>query len=393
MPKSSIQKSFNQSLLNATRLTGVGKLMQATRLIQRALMGSAPAARPQANVQPDVQRNVQRRSSHAANDHQANDVPAQVIILPLSPSLKPSTPSQTVPETVLAPRKSSFTKHQFVFEGDAYPYRLYIPATPVTDTARLMPLVVLLHGCQQDALDFSHGTAMNALAEEHQAMVLYPEQITSGNAMRCWNWFDPSHQQAGRGEPGMIAALARKMIAQHGADPDRVYVAGLSAGGAMAAVVANLYPHLFAAVGVHSGLAAGAAQSMMQAFSAMQEGAKGSHTTALPTIVFHGSADQTVNPSNAKYITQAALAAFKAEGLELVKSKANVKNPGDETADRTLYSDTNGKPLVESWRITAGPHAWSGGNAQGSYTDPDGPDASRAMLAFFLLHHKVDNQQ
>ena len=169
----------------------------------------------------------------------------------------------------------------------------------------------------------------------------------------------------------------------------------------MAAVVANLYPHLFAAVGVHSGLAAGAAQSMMQAFSAMQEGAKGNHTTALPTIVFHGTADQTVNPSNGVHVTQAAIAAFKSEGLELVKSKASeglelvkskaeVHPRADQPTRRTTYSDANGKPFVESWRITAGPHAGSGGKALGSFTDPDGPDASAAMLAFFLQHHKGD---
>lgn len=393
MPKSTTQKSFNQILINATRLTGVGKLMNATRLIQRALLSATPAT--QTRSQPDTRR----EPAQAANDPQTREVPPQVIILPPpASSTLPNSPTAFKPPQAdsvpAAPRrKASFTKHQFVFEGDPYPYRLYIPPSPVSDAdAALLPLVVLLHGCKQDALDFSHGTAMNDLAETHQAMVLYPEQITSGNAMRCWNWFDPSHQQAGRGEPGMIAALTRKMIAQQGADPDRIYVAGLSAGGAMAAVVANLYPHLFAAVGVHSGLAAGAAQSMMQAFSAMQEGAKGNHTTALPTIVFHGTADQTVNPSNGVHVTQAAIAAFKSEGLELVKSKAEVHPRADQPTERTTYSDANGKPFVESWRITAGPHAWSGGKAHGSFTDPDGPDASAAMLAFFLQHHKGESK-
>ncbi len=389
MPKSPTHKSFNQILINATRLTGVGKLMDATRLIQRALLGASPA------VQKQSQPAARREPVRSTNELQNREPPPQVIILP--PPTLPTTPRP--PRADLAPflprRTASFTKHQFVFEGTAYPYRLYIPATPVSDaaTTALLPLIVLLHGCKQDALDFSHGTAMNDLAEAQQAMVLYPEQITSGNAMRCWNWFDPSHQQAGRGEPGMIAALTQKMITHEGADPDRIYVAGLSAGGAMAAVVANLYPHLFAAVGVHSGLAAGAAQSMMQAFSAMQEGAKGHHTTALPTIVFHGTADQTVNPSNGVHITQAALAAFKAEGLDLVKSKATVHHGDDQSADRTLYSDANGKPFVESWRISAGPHAWSGGSVQGSYTDPDGPDASAAMLAFFLQHRKCESKR
>ena len=285
---------------------------------------------------------------------------------------------------------ASFTAHQFEFEGNTYPYRLYLPSRPETATnqAAKMPLVVLLHGCNQNALDFSHGTAMNRLAEEHHAMVLYPEQVASGNAMRCWNWFDPGHQQAGRGEPGMIAALVQKILVEHQGDPARTYVAGLSAGGAMAAVLANVYPQLFAAIGVHSGLAAGAAKSMMQALSAMKKGTKGNHTAAIPTIVFHGTADQTVNPSNGKFITQAALAAFDAEGITLAKSQAATSTTKDERAERTLYSNADGKPFVESWRITAGPHAWSGGSAQGSYTDPDGPDASEAMLAFFLQHSK-----
>jgi poly(hydroxyalkanoate) depolymerase family esterase len=258
MPLFQPQKSWGQTML------------KATRLMQRSLFGALPKVKPAAP----------RESAPAANDPRADKSPPAVIILPT----RPAQPAPTDGEG----RKASFTKHAYTFEGDSYPYRLYIPAADQAHATKLMPLVVLLHGCKQDALDFAHGTAMNTLAGEHNTMVLYPEQITSGNAMRCWNWFDPLHQQAGRGEPGMIAELTQKMITHEGADPSRIYVAGLSAGGAMAAVVANLYPHLFAAVGVHSGLAAGAAQSMMQAFSAMQEGAKGNHTTALPTIVFHG---------------------------------------------------------------------------------------------------------
>ncbi len=343
----SLQKTFAQTLLKATRLTSSSKLMDATRLIQRTLAKNA------GNLQ----------SASAKNDQAAPVVRAAVQPYPaFKPDVIPVP--KKAPETDMysrpKPRMSSFTAHQFVFEGHAYPYRLYIPASPANPAEQLttMPLIVLLHGCKQDALDFSHGTAMNDLAESHQAMVLYPEQVPSANAMRCWNWFDPSHQQTGRGEPGMIAALTLKMIAGQHADPTRVYVAGLSAGGAMAAVVAHLYPQLFAAVGVHSGLAAGAAQSMMQAFSAMQEGSKGSRTSAMPTIVFHGTADQTVNPSNGKYVVDAALAAYKTKGQELVKSKGSMEPGQNEATERTTYNNAAGKPFVESWRITAGPHAW-----------------------------------
>ena len=382
----SLQKTFARTLLKATRLTNSNKLMDATRLIQRTLAKNAAVLHPVSAMNKEA-------SPVARASVQPYPAPLPEVII-LEPEKDRDTGLYDSPKG----RNSSFTLHQFVFEGDVYPYRLYIPSLPASAFGQptKMPLIVLLHGCKQDALDFSHGTAMNTLAENHQAMVLYPEQVISSNAMRCWNWFDPNHQQTDQGEPGMIAALTLKMIAECHADPARIYVAGLSAGGAMAAVVAHLYPLLFAAVGVHSGLAAGAAQSMMQAFSAMQEGSKGSRTTAMPTIVFHGTADQTVNPNNGKYVVDAALTAYKAKGQELVKSKASAKTLGeasggasqDEPAERTTYSNAAGKPFVESWRIPAGPHAWSGGNSRGSYTDPDGPDASKAMLAFFLQHRR-----
>lgn len=373
MSKFFMQKSFGQAMRKATRLTGIGKLMDATRLIQRALSSAEPQ--------------VRRPPESAANDPQAAgvaDAPPQVIILP--PPARPDT----TPVTPVPQRKGGFTKHQFAFDGKTYPYRLYIPAAPALDASdnKPMPLVVLLHGCKQDALDFSNGTAMNALAEEHQVMVLYPEQITSANAMRCWNWFEPAHQKAARGEPGMIAALTQKIVQQHGGDPQRVYIAGLSAGGAMAAVVSSLYPDIFAAVGVHSGLAAGAAQDMVSAFAAMRSGAKGRTAPVIPTIVFHGTADKTVHPDNGDHITDAAVTALKASGLELVKTQNARGNKGEEKTGRVVYSTADGKPYIENWRIDNGAHAWSGGDAAGSYTDPDGPSASAAMLAFFL-HHRL----
>ena len=376
MSKFFMKKSFGQAMRKATRLTGIGKLMDATRLIQRALSSAEPQ--------------VRRPPESAANDPQAAgvaDAPPQVIILP--PPARPDT----TPVTPVPQRKGGFTKHQFAFDGKTYPYRLYIPAAPALDASdnKPMPLVVLLHGCKQDALDFSNGTAMNALAEEHQVMVLYPEQITSANAMRCWNWFEPSHQQAERGEPGMIAALTQKIVQNHNADPQRVYIAGLSAGGAMAAVVSSLYPDIFAAVGVHSGLAAGAAQDMVSAFAAMRSGAKGRAAPVIPTIVFHGTADKTVHPDNGDHITDAALTALKASGLELVKTHSARGKKGEEKTGRVVYSTADGKPYIENWRIDDGAHAWSGGDAAGSYTDPDGPSASEAMLAFFLQHRLQPN--
>lgn len=369
MSKSFMQKSFGQTMLKAARLTGVGKLVDATRLIQRALLGTAPHARGE--------------PVPAANDPHVEAPPPQVIILPppVAPGTAPPTPR----------RNASFTKDQFIFDGDTYPYRLYVPSAPDTSASQPMPLVVLLHGCKQDALDFSNGTAMNALADEHHAMVLYPEQITNANAMRCWNWFEPGHQQAERGEPGMIAGLTQKIVQKHAADPERVYIAGLSAGGAMAAVMAGLYPNIFAAVGVHSGLAAGAAQNVISAFAAMRSGAKGSSQPTLPTIIFHGTADKTVHPDNSDHITEAALAGLSASGLMLVKTQSSMIHNGEEKTERVVYSTADGTPYIENWRIDDGAHAWSGGDATGSYTDPDGPSASAAMLAFFLRHRLRHN--
>ena len=175
-------------------------------------------------------------------------------------------------------------------------------------------------------------------------------------------------------------------------DPERVYIAGLSAGGAMAAVVSSLYPNIFAAVGVHSGLAAGAAQDVMSAFGAMRSGAKGHASPVMPTIVFHGTADKTVHPNNGEYITDAALAALKASGVALTETQSTVGHSsnngesGENKTERVVYSTADGKPYIENWRIDGGPHAWSGGDVAGSYTDPDGPSASAALLAFFLQH-------
>lgn len=380
-------KTLSQLFLKASRAVGAGSLMDATRLIQRTLLN--PIASPDFSpfLRPAPAR-ARRPAPKPAKPDAATFTDVEDIMVVDEPRTETEAP------VTPRPRKAAFNERVFVFNGERYPYRLYIPAPPAGGDAAAqaaMPLIVLLHGCKQDAQDFARGTAMNALAQEQGCMVLYPEQISKSNAQRCWNWFEPGHQQLDEGEPGMIAALTQQVLANdyngQRADPARVYIAGLSAGGAMAAVVAGLYPHIFAAVGVHSGLPSGAAQDLMSAFGAMRRGAKGSATPPIPTIVFHGSGDKTVHPDNGDHISDAALAALKASGLPLVKSRSKVGTDTQETStEKTVYRVADGPSYVEHWRIDAGPHAWSGGDSAGSYTDPDGPSASAAMLAFFLQH-------
>ncbi|MES2509198.1 MAG: PHB depolymerase family esterase [Pseudomonadota bacterium] len=394
-------KTLNQIFLKASRAMGMRGLLNATRVIQRTLLNPvagpdfSPLFRPlkaPARLRRATPKTAKapRPSVRAASPPVAAD-PAPVEDLQVADAAVVAEPM------VAKPRKASFSERVFTFNGERFPYRLFIPVPPAASDANSdasqapMPLVVLLHGCKQDAQDFARGTAMNALAGLQGCMVLYPEQSPRSNPQRCWNWFEPGHQQLDEGEPGMIAALTQQVLAHdyngQRADPERVYIAGLSAGGAMAAVVAGLYPHIFAAVGVHSGLPSGAAQDLMSAFGAMRRGARGQATPAMPTIVFHGSGDTTVHPDNGDHISAAALAALKAAGLPLVKSRSTVGAATQETStEKTVYRVPDGPTYVEHWRIDAGPHAWSGGDAAGSYTDPDGPSASAAMLSFFLQH-------
>lgn len=265
-------------------------------------------------------------------------------------------------------------------------YRLYVPsATP----SGPMPLIVMLHGCTQSPEDFAIGTGMNALAEAHGFLVAYPAQTKAANAQKCWNWFNPADQRRDQGEPALIAGITREVMARHPVDPRRVYVAGLSAGGAAAAVMGAAYPDLYAAVGVHSGLACGAARDVPSAFAAMRDGgpvpppAKGAGRRMVPTIVFHADKDSTVHPRNADHIV--AQSGGRAAPQPSV-TRGQV--PGGRAYTRSVYAGTDGRPMLEQWLVHGGGHAWSGGHASGSYTDPLGPDASREMLRFFLTHER-----
>jgi poly(hydroxyalkanoate) depolymerase family esterase len=267
-------------------------------------------------------------------------------------------------------------------------------------TAR--PVIVMLHGCTQSADDFAAGTRMNRLADEHGFLVVYPEQSPQANPSKCWNWFKPQDQQRDTGEPSLIAGIVREVVARHDADPRRIFIAGLSAGAAMAVVLGETHPDVFAAVGVHSGLPYRSAHDIPSAMAAMKGGKSGlaglqprpgdprsaarTASQAVPLIVFHGDRDHTVQANNGEEIVRQAEVAYAAHhgGEPLTVTTGQGTAPGGRRYSRTLHARGTGEVQVESWTLHGAGHAWSGGDAGGSYTDARGPDASREMVRFFL---------
>jgi poly(hydroxyalkanoate) depolymerase family esterase len=280
------------------------------------------------------------------------------------------------------PRGASFRKGLHVCAFGARSYRLYTPVVARTAESPL-PLMVMLHGCSQTPEDFARGTGMNALAEEFGFLVVYPAQERKSQIYRCWNWYKRGDQTRGVGEPALLASLVRHVIAETGADPARVYVAGLSAGASAALIVADAYPDIFAAVGAHSGLPVGAAHDEASAVMAMQHGAPGlRHSVAMPTINFHGGSDKVVNPRNGRFVAMRALDPY--DGLQ--KTEKTGRTAGGRDYVRISHRVGRGRSMTEHWVVVGAGHAWSGGNAAGSFTDPTGPDASREMVRFFLRH-------
>jgi poly(hydroxyalkanoate) depolymerase family esterase len=368
---------LQDELREATRLTKAGRLIEATAFIQR-LLRAGPAVGPEDNA--------------VTIDAEADDVAAEA-----RTSVKEGTDHPSILERLRGlfgrrhpasrePVKegvSQYLSREFRNAAGCRPYKLYVPSGY---QGHAVPLVVMLHGCKQSADDFAAGTGMNMAGETHNCIIAYPEQIRSANAQKCWNWFNQSDQQGETGEPSLIAGITREVIRDYAIDARRVYVAGLSAGGATAAIMAASHPDLYAAFGVHSGLAYGAAKDLRSGLAAMRMGGAGNRkhsdprARVVPAIVFHGDRDKVVNPLNANYV-----AAQAAGDLPLTIRTEN-GHSGGRSYTRRLFVDGSGRTVVEQWTIHDAAHAWSGGNPKGTFTDPSGPDATTEMLRFFLEH-------
>ena len=423
-------KSYNK-MVEATRLTLQGRLKEATNLIQRNTgLGTKliriPGLKPfreifRGNNEPaetavteaNAATVTPKPSMSRAEDHSdegsngrfgssflrsSTSLPRFDMLAPLPcpggatlPTRPIRHPGRPLPSP--APAEGQWIAASYSNGAGDRDYQLYIPSGY---HGQAMPLVVMLHGCTQDPEDFAVGTRMNSLAEENGFFVAYPAQTAGANMSKCWNWFETAHQERDQGEPSIIAGITRQVMAKYQIDARRVYVAGLSAGGALAAIMAVTYPDLYAAVGVHSGLAAGAAHDLPSALKAMRKGGHsgqiiGSHT--VPLILFHGDRDKTVHPANASDLlrqwgTGQSVVADR-PALSVTKSQGRGADGRAYSCD--IYRDTRGQVVAEQWILHGAGHSWSGGNDDGSFTDRVGPNASREMVRFFQHHPRQRN--
>jgi len=375
-------RTINETIQRALEAAGLdttsGPMQGVTETIRRALSPGGSTHGARSPMAPDSVIDVVARVAADVADGIA------------APACRPTVREAEAP--------GSFEAREFSNRAGTLSYKVYVPAR-MADGPR--PMVVMLHGCTQSANDFAAGTQMNRLAEEHGFLVVYPEQGAQANPSKCWNWFKQQDRVRDAGEPSLIAGLVREVAARHGADPRRIFVAGLSAGAAMAVVMGETYPELFAGVGAHSGLPYASADDIPSAMLAMKGGRsglpglkdipasaapRGRATRAVPIIVFHGDRDHTVQQANAAEIVRQAREAHFAQagGGTLISSTEGGTSPRGRSYTRTIHASGSGHAHIESWTLHGAGHAWAGGDARGSYTDGTGPDASAEMVRFFL---------
>jgi len=397
---------MNDMMLQATRLTRANRLIEATALIQRMLRGETDSEIADlGNSPPSIDGYLEAidetKPSHfnaapSATPHYFQTLrdltyrfkyPSRHGLQGWMRPVPASTPD-------IVPEGGKFIESFYTNSAGSRAYKLYIPSRY---QGQAVPLVVMLHGGTQTPDDFAAGTRMNVIAEQETCLVVYPAQPSHANPAKCWNWFRPSDQRRDRGEPSLIAGITRQVMDDYSVDPRRVYVGGLSAGAAAAAVMGATYPDLYAAIAVHSGLACGAADDLISAFAAMRQGdsrySSASGETSVisgdrppvPTIVFHGDRDTTVHPRNADHVITRSM-----RTTNLQKKVHRGQVPGGHAYTCTIHTDANGQAILEQWCIHGAGHAWSGGSLAGSYTDPRGPDAAKEMLRFFRDHPAVE---
>lgn len=364
---------FDQdAMTQALNLTKAGRLAEATDLIQGRLGSGSPSG-SSSKIEP-------LNPFGAATPFPSPLASSHGLQMPLS---KPDFHgSQAPPESLGA---GTVLDRTYTRGSDARRYLLYVPPDCPSQGA---PVIVMLHGGTQAVLDYAAGTGMNKLADLHRFLVVYPEQDSRANPMRYWNWFRPQDQRTDAGEPALIAGITEQVISDYGADRDRVFIVGFSAGAAMATVMAATYPDLYAAAGVHSGLPYGVAHDVPSAFALMRGDnlpARRDVGLRIPLIVFHGDRDQIVNVVNASHIRSQRLGADRAPTAAGDVTVTQGRVPQGHAYQRTLYS-ANAEVVLEQWIVHGAGHAWSGGTSGCSYTDASGPDASAEMVRFFSEH-------